>query len=296
MRIALALACLAWSGLAPLAAQDPGPLDEGAGADGTVAEKAPPSAEPAEVDRLLDQWKRARRAKDAVAWLTVLEGMSGFANEDFVDPALSGLKYRASRVDKAAAKEEASALGDGSKERVETLVLQREAQVQAASAAVLGMHAEPKIGKALLAAFEKKGLVSDKPRAAAAIVYAMGRGGYRDAQDAVFSEYKRYRDKDVLKACVRYMGQVKVDDFGAVRALCEALAAPQPGNVDAAFNPPASYWEERWRKWQYVRRDVSWSLREITGQTFQPAESEGPGDSRRALEYVKEHQRELGLK
>lgn len=283
---------------APEAAFDASHAESGrAQEDGaTAAPPAPELAEPAVLARLLDQHAVAKRSKDAAQWLASLERMAAFANPEFVEPALESLKYRATRDDKAAAKLEAEELGDVGKERIQALVLRRESEVQAAGARVLALHSDPAIGQALLDAFQQKNFCTDKPLAAAACVDAMGRGGYRDAQEVVLVELKRQGDKDVLKACVRYFGQVKTTSFDAVRVLCEELAAPVPADVDSAFNPPASYWEERWRKWQYVRRDLSWSLREITGQTFQPAESDGPGDSRRALDYVKEKRRELGLK
>lgn len=261
----------------------------------TEAEKEPELADPEVVAKLLEQHGEAERAKEATPSIASLERMAAFANPEFVAPALEALKYRASKADKAAAKAEAEELGDASKERVEELALAREAAVAVAGARVLAMHSDPKVGKALLAAFLVKGLTKTKPLAAAAIVDAMGRSGFREAQAAVFEEFQRHGDERVLRACTRYFGQVKTTSFDAVRALCEELAAPEPADVDSALNPPASYWEERWKKWQAIRRDASWSLREITGQTFQPAESEGPGDSRRALEYVREHRRELGL-
>ena len=44
------------------------------------------------------------------------------------------------------------------------------------------------------------------------------------------------------------------------------------------------------------RRDVSWSLKQITGQVFEPAGGEHSGDTQKALDYIEKHKRELGLK
>ena len=66
--------------------------------------------------------------------------------------------------------------------------------------------------------------------------------------------------------------------------------------MHGANNPPASYWAAQWEIWSWTRRDVTWTLKQITGQVFQPAEGEHPSDCKKALDYVKEHKRELGLK
>ena len=99
-----------------------------------------------------------------------------------------------------------------------------------------------------------------------------------------------------MRACVRYFGQIKSKDYSVARALCNELSAPEPANVNSASNPPAGYWEERWKVWNAIRGDVAWALKEITGQAFRPAEGEHAGDTKKALEYIKEHKKELGLK
>lgn len=256
----------------------------------------PERAAPEAAERMLARFEEAKRAGEAGAWIAALDAMAQHSNPEFVAPALMALKYRAGKADKAASRERAAELGQKDAKAIEALVLLEESKVHAAGARVLALHADPKVGKALLASFQTKGLCSAKPLAAAAIVDALGRGGHRDAQEAVLEEFVRRGDVEVMRACVRYFGQVRTTSYEAVRILCEELAAPEPSAPDTAANPPASYWEERWKKWQRVRRDVSWALHEITGQTFQPAEGERAGDSERALEYVKEKRRELGLR
>ena len=269
-------------------------VQSSAGEDAAAPPPEPASAEA--VQRLLARFDEAARANDAEAWIVALEAMAQHPNDEFVPPALAALKYRAGKADKAAAKSQADELGQKDAKAVELLLALAESKVHAAGARVLALHADPKVGKALLGAFQTKGLCSAKPLAAAAIVDALGRSGYRAAEEAVLEEFTRRGEVEVQRACVRYFGQIKTTSFEAVRILCEELAAPEPAAPDTAANPPASYWEERWKAWQHVRRDVSWALREITGQTFQPAEGGGEGDSKRALDYVKERRRELGLK
>ena len=66
--------------------------------------------------------------------------------------------------------------------------------------------------------------------------------------------------------------------------------------INDASNPPAAFWASMWEQWNWTRRDVTWSLKQITGQVFQPAEGDHPSDAHKALEYVKAHKKELGLK
>ena len=67
-------------------------------------------------------------------------------------------------------------------------------------------------------------------------------------------------------------------------------------DVDSPDNPAAAYWATRWEMWAVIRRDVSWSLKQITGQVFVPAGGEHSGDTKKAIDYIKAHKRELGLK
>lgn len=271
-------------------------LVQSSGTEEGAAPPPPELAAPEAVERMLARFEEARRAAEAGAWIGALEAMAQHPNPEFVAPALAALKYRAGKADKAAARTRAAELGQRDQKAIDELVLLEESKVHAAGARVLALHSDPKVGKALLASFQTKGFCGAKPLAAAAIVDALGRGGHRDAQEAVLEEFVRRGDVDLMRACVRYFGQVRTTSYEAVKILCEELAAPEPSAPDTAANPPASYWEERWKKWQHVRRDVSWALREITGQTFQPAEGGREGDSKRALDYVKENRRELGLK
>ena len=105
-----------------------------------------------------------------------------------------------------------------------------------------------------------------------------------------------FRTPALMKACTRYFGQIKSKDKSTVRMLCEMLTGPQPADVDDPSNPPASYWVARWKTWSIVRRDVMWSLEQITGQKFYAEDSERAGDSAKALKYVRDHGKRLGIK
>ena len=99
----------------------------------------------------------------------------------------------------------------------------------------------------------------------------------------------------IARACVRYFGRLPTRRLEHAEKLCELLDSPQPGSVDSPTNPPASYWEALWETWNWMRRDVTWSLQQITGEVFRPAEGEHPSDREKALEYVRSHKERLGL-
>ncbi len=50
--------------------------------------------------------------------------------------------------------------------------------------------------------------------------------------------------------------------------LLNHIDEPAPVDVDAASNPPASYWEKRWKAWRLWRDDVKEALYALTGQRF----------------------------
>lgn len=58
----------------------------------------------------------------------------------------------------------------------------------------------------------------------------------------------------------------------AVPMLLRHLDEPAPADLHAADNPPAEYWEARWKAWQAWRPKVQDALLAITGQRFEKAE------------------------
>lgn len=271
-------------------------LQEGSAAH-EVTEVELTLAEPAELKRLLKEHAAAEKTGDASKVAQSLQKLSGYGNEELVTPGLDGLKYRATKVDKAAAKQEAAELGLRDKKELERILQERETQVQAAAARLLGNFPKnKKVPGALVKAFNDKKTRKARPKVTAAAIHSLGKLGYRKVERDIYSEFKKNNQEDVARACVRYFGMIKTTDKSIVRTLCAELSAPEPGNVDSATNPPASYWAARWKSWNAIRRDVSWSLKEITGQVFKPAEGDHPGDTKKALDYVKKHAKRLGLK
>jgi len=57
----------------------------------------------------------------------------------------------------------------------------------------------------------------------------------------------------------------------AIELLLRNLDEPIPKNVDVLENPPASYWEARWKAWTAWRSKVKDALFTLTGQRFSTA-------------------------
>lgn len=74
----------------------------------------------------------------------------------------------------------------------------------------------------------------------------------------------------------------------AVRLLVDNLDEPRPVWVDDPENPPAEYWERRWKAWDAWRSDVVEGLRVITGQRF--------NSSVEADAWIRENGAKIGIK
>jgi hypothetical protein len=251
-------------------------------------------ASPEVVEALLAEHKAAVAAKEAQPLVEVLEKLAVHNNAEFFEPAKDAVKYKASSRDKKAVRRRAKELGDRSAKRIKELTLAVEARVQATAARVMGNYADA--GKTLHKLFGDKRVVDDKPTVAAALIESMGRVKYGRVAKEVVKEFKKYSSTEVMKASIRYFGLVKTKDKDVVYELCRQLEPPQAGSVNSPSNPPASYWKRRWEQWNEIRLDVAWALEQITGQKWQPALGEKDGDGKRALAWVKEHEKELGLK
>ena len=261
------------------------------------SEEAPATAEKAQVERLLGEHQDAAEDGDGQAVVKLLGEMAAFDNREFIGPAKDGLLYKPSKSDRTWAQAEADELGLKQKDELEEILLTRVCAVQAAATRVLANHpGDKKVAGALAKAFKDKEVRKHRPVSLAAIILALGEVEQRRVEGEVFSEFKSATHTEVARACVRYFGLIRSRDMSVVRRLCNELSAPEPASVNSASNPPAAYWELRWKIWNAIRRDVSWSLQQITGQVFKPSEGEHPSDERKALEYIKEHKKELGLK
>ncbi len=253
------------------------------------------TASPEVVESLLGAYESAEESEDAEEIAEALGAMSAHDNEEFGKPAQTSLEYRASGLDKKAARQLAEELDMLSKDEIQAFVVEREVGVQEAAARVLANLPGKGSTRALAKAFKDKKIRKGKPKVIAAVVHAMGELGYDRAEKDVFKQMGLSSDEAVIRACVRYLGQIKTKEFSYVRTLVEMLEPPEP--LDVSKNTlPASYWATRWERWRWTRLDVTWSLKEITGQTFQSRNGEDPSDADKALRYIKEHKKELRLR
>lgn len=74
-------------------------------------------------------------------------------------------------------------------------------------------------------------------------------------------------------------------DYEGLPTLLRNLDPPAPANVDDPSNPPASYWEARWKSWQAFKPSLQAALKVLLGRSFEK--------SKDALKYIKS---EGGLK
>jgi hypothetical protein len=69
-----------------------------------------------------------------------------------------------------------------------------------------------------------------------------------------------------LVSVVNYVEAAKDKRFS--RMLAEQIDEPKAGDVNSPSNPPASYWEARWKGWKAMEAPVQRALKSLTGQEF----------------------------
>lgn len=116
----------------------------------------------------------------------------------------------------------------------------------------------------------KQNQISDKPELAADLVTALAGAGYTSADWAtikrLFEQEFGAEHTQLQKAILGLVARHK--EGQALELLVEHLDEPRPHDVDGAANPPAEYWERRWKAWRVWREDVKHALFVITGQRF----------------------------
>jgi hypothetical protein len=109
------------------------------------------------------------------------------------------------------------------------------------------------------------------PAVLAALIRAYSKSSY-DSKD--WKDFKQLFDQyiadrrfpKVQKAIVQMIGDNK--ELGGLDLLAAAMEGPQPVWVDDPNNPPASYWEARWKNWEKWRMDAKEALFKISGKQF----------------------------
>lgn len=152
--------------------------------------------------------------------------------------------------------------------------LEKALTVRRAAARALGHQPDKKARPAILKLLGDK-KVTETPELGADLVHSLRTAGYERGKDwkvleplfeESFEEAYRARQKAIVELAA---DQIELESLDL---LCRHLDEPAPSDVDAASNPPAEYWEARWKSWRVWRTDVQAALLAITGQRFSTAD------------------------
>ncbi len=167
-------------------------------------------------------------------------------------------------------------------DRLKGLLGHKDERIAAAAAMALGSQGDKGAGAVLSRLVTEKWSRDEKKQGfrsrmlvRAAAVESMGRLGMSGAYDAVMEmakgsvggEAERSYALPALRATVRYFGLTK--EKRAVTFLIDLVDLPEPKNVNDGNNPPAEYWKARVEVWRVVLPEISWALKEITGEEFE---------------------------
>lgn len=127
------------------------------------------------------------------------------------------------------------------------------------------------------------------PEVAAALVQALSACGYTSADWPLVAQYFE-KDFESVRAplqreTLKLAGKFK--EKQAVRLLLRHLEEPHPEDPNAADNPPAEYWEKRYKCWKAWKDEAKEALFAITGQSFSTAKE--------ARAWLKVNGKKLGI-
>lgn len=122
------------------------------------------------------------------------------------------------------------------------------------------------------------------------LIGALDRCGYRSKDwDKIDNLFERDYGTDWVPTQRAILQLIKNHkETEAIDLLLRNLGEPIPANVDDPSNPPAEYWEKRWKAWQVWREDVKRALYAITGQRFSTPEE--------ARAWIKKNGRKIGIR
>ncbi len=116
--------------------------------------------------------------------------------------------------------------------------------------------------------------MNDAPEVQGTLVESLARVGYECKRDweAIGRLFEADYGPERIPLQRAILGIVKDNrELEALDMLVRNLGEPVPENPDDAGNPPAEYWEKRWKSWQVWRGDVKETLLTLTGQRFSTA-------------------------
>jgi hypothetical protein len=241
--LAALLACL-------FAAQDPTPTPAPAG--GADKPAAAPAPTPAIAVEAWDD-KKAKAAVDE--WAKLTKGSPSMADKN------RGLNALAEGSNKLLVKPLVAVV-----ETDKSVVLRKRAAELLAN--------QPKAeANAAIRKLLKGGKAAAYPTVMAELVKGLSRCGYDKAQwadigDLFDREY--HLDRVVLQEAILDL-VIAHKETQALPLLLRNTDEPAPENVEAADNPPAEYWEARWKSWSVWKVKVKDALFATTGQRFTTA-------------------------
>jgi len=119
----------------------------------------------------------------------------------------------------------------------------------------------------------KGGKAAAYPTVMAELVKGLSRCGYEPSQwneiDGLF-EREYHVDRVVVQEAILEL-VIAHKETQALPMLLRNTDEPAPASVEAADNPPAEYWEARWKSWAVWKGKVKDALFALTGQRFTTA-------------------------
>jgi len=159
--------------------------------------------------------------------------------------------------------------------------------VRKTAAELLGHQPKKEARRALLKLIENK---NQPPEILAPLITSLSSAGYTSRD---WKKIKRLFDRDfnekytaVQKAILELI--TAHVEKQAWKLLVEHIDEPAPVDVQPLSNPPAEYWERRWKAWRIWRSDAKEALFVITGQRF--------SGKKEAIAWIRENGAKAGLK
>lgn len=240
-----------------------------------------PAPAPAEQGKQ-EQSSQASEARKVETWDDKVARAKIKAFEKAVKPKKVSMKERKDALD---------SLAGGSNERLvkplakfiekdESVTLRRQA------VEMLGDQPDKEARSAILKLLKNPRVVGN-PQVQAGLIASLSRSGYEsgdwsEIEDVLESDYDTER-VPAHEALLELVAAHK--EKQAIPMLLRNIDEPSPENVDAANNPPASYWKARWHSWAAWRNKVKDALFAITGQRFTTRKE--------AEQWLKENGRDL---
>ena len=141
------------------------------------------------------------------------------------------------------------------------------------AADLLALQPKKQAGKAILRLLENKKRKAKPPVAASLIqgltVVGYGPKDWKMIEKLFAVEYSAER-VPLQEAIIDLV--IARKETKAIPLLLENLDEPAPVDVDSPDNPPASYWEARWKAWRVWRPRVKEAVFVLTGQRFSTAQ------------------------